>query len=783
MHKAQESSFDLFSSRLQREICKFELMFNRAHARKNTVPSMLKPFVHGEHYLSTKQVASATLLARAGSASVESQKELLRSEGFSLRGDFSDMTDSSLDSEYFRPAPSSEYAPHVFQDVRELHEARVAEAYSQAPSGTSPGRAYPEPKRARLEYEDPWLVIAGRTYAECSGMSEDEYPQIKVWSGDGLRIQDPLPRRLLGPEYNGKAKNQTRFVDLVNVRVKLHVIRKHTHWGRRLTQMMYEKDGDAVCLGTKGWAHVLHRRLLALLEGRCDPQWREATLVAMYGSTDYCYRNQKARATRLLEVLKTVDGMFQQRYFAFPEERWTWEKYDLFVLSNLSWLIQDEFFDGELSKEALNHTTRYSELKKARKTFKEHAHKRSLTWLLGRMTPVPQWLNQFLPLWEETSKSGEGTRYTYLTGLLSQTRGCGTPPPLVILQSKEKFLKTVTVNPTPMGKTQLALIDNAVSSLCDKIPREAFTGLNTKARITITTSASWERTRKEGGTLGHIHTLVNLGRVGHTAPIRDLNTGQVLEERTLAQFDSPGEFIFWYCLDEVLKTPPEELRYAFLTVVKEPGKGRSVTKARSYLKVVLDLVSKICAEPLKKGLRSSQSGMGKSHHAWNFFTAFFESEQEETAFRIETESVVSFSGYTEHTRSYRDLFVSSTDFQAATDSMQHEFAERASRRWMTMCGIPPILQGIVVATCYRPRKIFFFGSGALEEYGVPEPLFGEGIRSVTLRQGVLMGDPLTKIILHIANIATREIAIGLRDYAWLDRKFTNPAAMLRDSKS
>jgi len=226
-----------------------------------------------------------------------------------------------------------------------------------------------------------------------------------------------------------------------------------------------------------------------------------------------------------------------------------------------------------------------------------------------------------------------------------------------------------------------------------------------------------------------------------------------------------------------LRTEPEQLKYAFLTVVKEPGKGRAVTKARSYLKIVLDLVAKICAEPMRKGVQSSSSGMGKSHHGWNFFNSFFDGDLGKQTFEEIQHDVTAYAGYTEHVKTYRDIFVSSTDYQTATDGMHHEVAQLLGDTWMQWCGIPPILRAIVNTTCYKPRRIYFQATGALEAVGSETEFLG--IRSITLRQGVLMGDPLTKIALHLTNIVAREVAKGVESIDFLRQGFANPNQMVR----
>jgi hypothetical protein len=705
--------------------------------------------------------------------------QLLQEEGFRLSTLNSDNTGIRTNIAETYEGPGSSGSPlGIFADAEREHSEMNQSALSEsANQGRTPADAIPVQSGLRMVYEDPWLIMAGRIYSS-TGEPSMVAPELLVWPGDGIRIQDPLPRRLLGPAWKSKTTNQVRFVDLSNMECKVYFILRHTHWGSFLRQLCYTRTYAGVKLGK--WPGALLTRIKCFLRGEHDPQWDVGTKAKLWA--DPGKRSPKARSARLIELLKTVDGMFQQRYFAFPEEYWTWNKFDMFILTNISYLIGDEFLDGALTTEGLGIQTRYSELKKLRKTFKEQANQRQLHKWLGNegdlVTDVPEWLRQWLPVYRRTAKTS-GHRYVYLSSLLSQTRGCGTPPPLVILQSKAKFLMTVTTADPPFSATRRKLIRLAVDSVITKLPGEAFTGLSTKSRITLSTSACWERTRREGGTIGHIHELVVDGRNGVPAHVIDLDTGADVETKKLDEFDSPGEYIFWRCLNAVMCTDPSDLRNAFLTVVKEPGKGRSVTKGVSYLKVVLDLINKLCSEPLKKGVPSSTSGMGKSHHGWNYFNSLFDEGFKKEVFSVATDNTTSYATYEEHERVYHDLFVSSTDYEEATDSMPHEFGALVCERWMRVCGIPPLLRGIVHETCYKPRNIYFQGTGALSTYGEPAPEFGEGIRYVILRRGVLMGDPLTKVVLHFTNIVTREIATGMQDASWLSRGFTNASQMSR----
>lgn len=761
-----ETKYALYSSRLLNTVAEFELLFDRASCSMEYVPPTLRHYVGGRQYLSTKQLASATLLAKAGSHNTVERLSMLRESGFKFTNPGNEDTTPSSIAEPIPLDPGLDVDESPLDIYTQVLEDRM-EVQSQVASGSVHNLPLPR-TRPILEYDDPWLIIAGRTFATLAKSREP--PTINVWAGDGLRIQDPLPRRLLGKDWNGKKGNAVRFSDISNVEVREHVIFTHTHWGRFLKKNCYQSEGGP-SPEFRGWCRNLRYRIKAFIRGKPDPHWRDPSKYY----TDSNLRSERSRSLRLIELLKTVDGIFLQRYLSYPEEKWSWEKYDIFVLHLIGSLLGDEFIDGATTVEAMSMRTAYAELKALRKKFKEASHRGVLSSTSWEETPV--WLRFFLPIYGKVGKEiNNQRRYIFICGMLAQTRGCGTPPPLVVLQSKKKFIETVTKTPEPLTKEVKMLIGLSLREIRKTIPDSVFTGLSTKARVTITTSACWERTRREGGTLDYITDLVNEGRHGVSATVYNLDTGVEDGDKTLQECDSPGEYIFWRCLDMCVRTPSQELSYAFLTVVKEPGKGRSVTKARAYLKVVLDFVAKICAEPMKKGIASSRSGMGASHHGWNFFNSFFDGDLRGQTFEVVATETEAWSSYMEHTRHYRDLFVSSTDYQTATDSMHHDVAGILGVTWMKWCGIPKMLQGLVAQTCYTPRTVYFHATGGMEEYGEETPY--EGIRTITLSQGVLMGDPLTKIVLHLANIATRETSRGLESIEFLRRGFSNPNQMV-----
>jgi hypothetical protein len=337
----------------------------------------------------------------------------------------------------------------------------------------------------------------------------------------------------------------------------------------------------------------------------------------------------------------------------------------------------------------------------------------------------------------------------------------GTPPPLVVHQSKAKALKTWMEVPTPLSNEEKWLIDNRMAAVINDIPNYVFEGLDTKAAITLTTSACIEKSRREGGGTQAISDMIAEGEFGRKANMIDLTTGQLIK---LIEYDktNSGDYIFWRCLEEVLSMPAEKLREAFVAIVREPGKARTVTKGPIALRIVLDVINKIASFPLKK-LKTSTAGMSKDAHGWQMFKAFFESENAKEAFNISATSEERHdrdAEMWEETRIYDDLFVEFTDYETATDSFHHEVGETIMKRWLSRVGLPPLLKRIAHGIIPKPRKIIFEGTGIFSDIGEP---YGETTRFVILRAGFLMGDYLSKVILHLQNASTRKIGRFLTD--------------------
>jgi hypothetical protein len=353
--------------------------------------------------------------------------------------------------------------------------------------------------------------------------------------------------------------------------------------------------------------------------------------------------------------------------------------------------------------------------------------------------------------------------------IASQARGCGTPPPLVILQSKLKFIEVVTENSPPISETKRGLIAWAIDKIIELIPDAALTGLQTRASVRATASACFELNREEGGTAQQINNLCWRRSIGQNVPVRDLWTGEI-QSWECSQLEI-GEYIFYACLEEVLSMDPEKLRELKLLVVRDPGKGRAITKGHACLKIVLDVVNKLCAKVLAKSFESSHSGMEKSNHMWGLFQSFFTNEMKDVIFHPEkVEKNDMGNGETLVTTLFSMVYALSTDYDDATNFFDLTIGKKISVAMMRKCGIPSLLIGIVIATSFTKRRVLYSSYGIMKHVGEK---YDEDQNSIHLSKGLMMGDPLTKVILHLLNIGVRMLADGIVSREAFDQRFTN----------
>jgi hypothetical protein len=126
---------------------------------------------------------------------------------------------------------------------------------------------------------------------------------------------------------------------------------------------------------------------------------------------------------------------------------------------------------------------------------------------------------------------------------------------------------------------------------------------------------------------------------------------------------------------------------------------------------------------------SSESGIGAANHAWNFFKRL--SHNNPSASFIFKEDV--------------DTVVYSTDWETATDYCDPHIAAAMLNRLMAHLGVPKWYRETCVFALTCPRQV-----ETLDKNQCPKEMFFTS-------RGVLMGDPVTKVVLHLYHLVGRRI--------------------------
>lgn len=688
------------------------------------MPRELLPYIKGKQFLSTKQVPCALALKGFKSASLTARATDAAAIGFPMR---------QLINGVYTKVEAESAVENIFQNAD--REGSSLEDYcgqlDYLPKPFIPSGP------VKLDYQDPFKILAAQVFLD---LIHEVKPTVFCWPAKVTRLTDKIPAEMLGPNWEGQ--RGAKF-SVLPAECQIYLILHHTHWGFRLHELQRLKE-------TKTFAKLLWSRIKAFLAGKPDPTWGK-DFDPYAPETN---RSRRQRSGRFLEMLQTVEGMFTQRFTSLPEEKWDWDKYDLYTLRNISHLLCDEFFDGELRIDFEFPTdTKFSQLKKIRKTCKQKIHSTKGAVNFQPHEKITSWAHELYTITEIVSGFGL-IHKTFATNVVEQTRMCGKVPPLVGLKTKFDTLSLYSA-PDHVTDSQLRLVAASMEHLLKEFPDEAFTGLTTKAHLTITTAACWEDTKREGGTITAINELISGCQTGKKVPIVDLYTGAITGEDTIENLGI-GTYVFWASLDYVLHCDPEETSSVFIVMADEPAKSRTVSKGHAALKMVLDVVNKLCSWPLKKGLASSTSGMEKANHAWNMFREFFKKEHEDICFSELSSSTKTVNGKDVVETFYRHFYTLSTDYSAATDYFSLKRAKVIGTLWMRKVGIPPMLIGIVARFCYEPRWVYFSASGPLIRLG--EATHMKDVRRTRLVRGLLMGDPLTKVTLHLLNAAVRKFA-------------------------
>jgi hypothetical protein len=322
--------------------------------------------------------------------------------------------------------------------------------------------------------------------------------------------------------------------------------------------------------------------------------------------------------------------------------------------------------------------------------------------------------------------------------ILSQTRASGIPPRAVYDRT---LAKTQAILTTPSSKDLYEEIKGPLARAVDHFysdiltraggqeSRDAFfEDVVKSAKISLSDSGEFFTKSDVGGKLEASRRVLNSNEPIFEIDLHTGKPGKILDRGNSSQ----GELLFhWACgkfIDRknIYNNNSMSCR---ISLVAELGKYRTITVSSLQHALLLHPISHMGLKVLEI-IPSSSSGIGAANHAWNFFKRL--SHKNPSASFIFNENI--------------ETSVMSTDWESATDYCDPYIAGAMLNRLLYNLGCPAWYRETVHLALCAPRQV-----ETLDRNGAPIEVFYTS-------RGVLMGDPVTKVVLHLHHLIGRKIA-------------------------
>jgi len=525
-----------------------------------------------------------------------------------------------------------------------------------------------------------------------------------------------LPREITG------LTNRVAFEDLPNVKTALAVLKKGTYWFSQLCKKQKFKESRFL------------RHMARLLAGFNSPEGNEP-----FGYVK-SLRLNSAAVQRFRSLLATVDGLLMQVVLAFPGSTifQDWKRIDQIQRGMISNILDDYFRDTRPER-----VTTFEKVKQVRKDIKMHGFNPASN---TSKVDVPRELSAIRVACSLIR--GDTPLSHYQVMIMSQTRASGVPPRSLY---DKTLAKTKEILTTPSSRELLEFIelplkvavDHFYSDLLSRLGGDEqrnsfFEGVVKESKISLSDSGEFFTNTNSGGKLEAARMVL---QTNPEIPVINLDTGQ--ETGEILTKDSPiGERLFhWACgmFKDRRKVYQKNCMSCRISLVAELGKYRTITVSTLQHALLLHPMSHMGLKIIG-AMPSSESGIGAANHAWNFFKRM--SHKNPSASFIFREDI--------------QTSVFSTDWSNATDYCDPLIAGAMINRLMEALGVPKWYRETVLFALTGPRQV-----ETLDRDQVPIEVFYTS-------RGVLMGDPVTKVVLHLHHLIGARIAGNLLHEVFID---------------
>jgi len=409
----------------------------------------------------------------------------------------------------------------------------------------------------------------------------------------------------------------------------------------------------------------------------------------------------KQGTLKFKEYTHTADAVISALLLGFPEVLKTRKS------SESIYSVSDRIMVSVISNCIQNYDQFLIKLKEARKYIKyqcfikevidlDHPSFKTLSWIV----PCVRILNE--------NVCGNSKQKMFRMSLLTQTRACGLAGPKIIKKSVETFLKNVTTVTTYEPND---LLKSCIDEVTTEIILDSGLKQRLNIRCSIGTSGSWECPKTKGGKFGFARDLIDQELIRRPEKIEILND---IETPTF------GDSLYEYCMYQLRHNP--ETRKVRLSVVRENGKGRCVTSGSACKDISLQPLQHGIIEMLKCQ-RILKNGFQAGRLGYALYTVFDEDDPISELVQKPIVKVFSF------------------DFSEATDHPSHLSGRDVVGTLLKKLRLPQDQIDTILSVWAGPRELYINGK-----------------LSGTIINGLMMGDPMTKVNLSMVHLIAHKYA-------------------------
>jgi len=496
------------------------------------------------------------------------------------------------------------------------------------------------------------------------------------------------------------------------------VLRRTTYWYNRAAYI----DGSI-----KNGLTDLGRQFLILFAGKTSNNHWHNKAGELRG-----HAIGKTAIHRLRTILSTIDGILMQICLCYPgEDHLSWDWVDKVTHALLRNLVPDYIRPGNNT----DTESSFEKIKRIRKSVKESGF--HITKDVNDII-IPRELSFFRRLLKPIS-DGKTPLDLYRISLLCQTRAAGVPPRTVYTKTKEKLVRILRTPPNeevyqktrPYIKIGMEKIHARIcAGKSQGELKSLFSRCLNAAKVSLSDSAEMFTTTDSGGKLERAREVLSeLGAIDEI----DLETGEKTGNVLTSMADTEGEMLFHWALGHFHLENPKatydsNVMSVRLSLVSEMGKFRGISVSHLAHAMALHVFSHVGLEYLKL-IPSSESGVGAANHAWNFFKRMSQTNPRG-----------------EFVLGDEDVFLFSTDWETATDFMESKVTASILNHLCEVLGIPTWYRKVIICALTQPRQVEFYDNDHL-------------LQRFFTGRGTLMGDPGTKVVLHLYHLVCREAAL------------------------